>query len=100
MTVCDDGLLRDEDGFIGVALSNRHGTVGDRFILYLSSGIELKVVMCDIKSSKHLANNCTDSSGAMVEFVVDTNLIANDVRMAGSFDIIFEGKIERIEREK
>ena len=49
-----DGLLYDEDGYIGVALGSWWGDIGDKWIIELDTGITLKVVKIDEKwSSRH-----------------------------------------------
>lgn len=92
-----NGLLKTKDGeFVGVAMSSRYGTIGDKFKIELSSGQTFKCVLVDIKSNRHLKNACSDSSGAMIEFVVDTDLIDEKAWQSGSFDFMFNGTIERI----
>jgi hypothetical protein len=57
VTVSDDGLLRDADGFIAVALGSYFGDIGSRYIFILDSGIELPVIKIDRKADKHTCRN-------------------------------------------
>ena len=97
MIVCDDGLLRDSEGYIAVALSDRYGQIGSKFKVTLSTGIEIKLVKVDVKQTKHLTNACYDSAGAVIEFVVCTELLPSEVTTTGSVGAMFGGTIERIQ---
>ena len=60
--------------YVGVALASRFGSIGDKFVITLDTGIKFKVVKVESKSDAHVYNNChhkNDSS--VVEFVVDVN---------------------------
>ena len=99
MTVGSDGLLRDNDGFIGVALGSYYGEVGDRFIIELNGEREVKVIKIDEKSNDHTINGCYQKwDGSVMEIVVDTNLIGAsyyEAKTMGDFDYsdLFNGQI-------
>lgn len=98
LTVQPNGLLTNSDGAVAVALSDRYGGIGTEFNLTLSSGQQLLIVIADIKASQDLTNDCTDQSGAMIEFVVNTDLMDSNVKYQGSYDCIYQGTITKMER--
>ena len=57
-----DGLLRDKEGYIAVALGSKYGDIGDKFIVKLSTGKEVKVIKADEKSDKDTINGCFHKS--------------------------------------
>lgn len=103
--VCSDGLLRDEDGFIGVAMGRYYQTsIGDRFIVTLDTGNKLKLISVDQKADCDTingANHKTDNS--MVEFVIDVDKARNTYKIdivMGNFNYSeeFHGNIVKIEK--
>ena len=102
LTKSKDGLLRDKDGYIAVALGNYYGKVGDRFIIKLSTNKEVKVIKSDTKANKDTTNKCYhNSDGSMVELIVDNNRIKTYYPMAykmGNFNYsdIFNGEITQV----
>lgn len=70
--VGNDGLLYDEDGFIGVALGTAFGQVGDKFIVELDNGHIIKVIKVETKSDAHTIDGMYHKTdGSVVEFVID-----------------------------
>jgi hypothetical protein len=101
------GLLYDKDGFIGVALGSYFGTIGDRFIFTLSTGIELKLIKVEEKSDHHTINGCEHKlDHSVIEFVVDVKTnefpyISNKYIANGNYNNLpqFNGKIVAVRKE-
>ena len=93
----EDGLYREGD-FIGVAMSNFYGEVGDKFRITLSTGEVVYVVITDTKKEEELSENYTHPDGSLIEFVVDMETLPEQVLLEGSLDCIYTGSIKKIER--
>ena len=75
MDICDDGFIRDSDGYVAVALGSYFGDIGSRWIFYLDGGKILPVVKVDQKQDKH---TCKDNiygldNWDIIEFIVDSS---------------------------
>lgn len=58
LTVCDDGYLRDKDGFIAAALGSYFGgyhddSIGTRWVFVCKDGTEIPIVKVDVKQNNH-----------------------------------------------
>ena len=105
INVCDDGLLRDNDGYIGIAIGSYYcDYIGERFVVTLEDGKKIPVISVDFKSDLDThdgANHIVDSS--MIEFVIDTDIASYYYESAiihGNFDAEeeFRGNIVKIEK--
>ena len=103
--VGQDGLLYSTDDYIGVALGNVYGKVGDKFIIKFDNGNETKVIKLDEKATKDTINDCYHKvDGSMIEVLVDTDLAAKTYPLAikvwGDFNYSdkFNGAIVGIEK--
>ena len=103
--ICDDGLLRDEYGSVGVAIGSYYAdNIGDRFIITFEDGSQAKIIVVDMKADKDTingANHITD--GSMIEFVIDVKLANEsypDAITMGDFNWTAEysGNISKIEK--
>jgi hypothetical protein len=71
ITKDSNGLLKDRDGYIAVALGSHFGQIGDRFIFELENGQQVKAIQVEYKNDIH-----TDSGYAqkwdksVIEFVL------------------------------
>ena len=91
MTVCEDGFIRDEDGFIAAALGSYFGPIGSRYVFTLEGGKELKIIKADQKQDRH---TCEDNifgldNWDIIEFVVDSSKMpiwANGYVYGGNFN--------------
>lgn len=99
LNIGEHGLLYTSDGYIAIALSGQYGGIGTKYQVTLSSGMVINVIIADIKSQSHLTNNCTDSNGAMIEFVTDSSQLPSEVWQTGSLDCMFKGTITKLERK-
>ena len=75
MEVNEQGLLVDEDGYIGVALGSYFGDIGTKYQITLSTGIVLDVVKVEAKSDRHTNNGCEQMyDKSVIEFVIDESI--------------------------
>lgn len=103
-----DGLLTDEDGFLGVALGSTFGSLGTRYVFTLDSGIELPVIKIEEKADQDTINGCQHQiDGSVIEFVLDETIAPywfgiaeNGYINSGNFNNHpdFQGAIIRIQR--
>ena len=102
MSVQDNGLLLSADGYIGVALGSVYGEIGNKYTVTTNTGNIFKIVKIDEKADRHTTNGCYDSSGSMLEMVVDTNLMDENAKFHGDYDVVseFNGTIIKILKEK
>jgi len=104
--VCEDGLLRSDDWkYIGVAIGSYYGGIGDKFIVTLDTGKTFNIIVVDEKADKDTeggkgANHDTD--GSMIEFVVDTTKLNENVLKSGNMNDLeqFNGNVIKIESVK
>lgn len=95
LTVCDDGYLRDKDGFIAAALGSYFGgyhadSIGTRWIFVCKDGTEIPIVKVDVKQNEHTMdaehkigiisgrydkNGNSVRTGEYIEFYVDIDKI-------------------------
>lgn len=92
------GGLYKEGDYIGVAMSSFYGEVGDKLRVTLSTGEVVYVVITDTKKEEELSDNHTHPDGSLIEFVVDTETLPEQVLSEGSLNCIYTGSIEKIER--
>ena len=94
----ENGLYTD-GVYVAIAMSSFYGGVGDKFKITLSSGQIFYGIMTDTKQDRHVNENYEHKTdGSVIEFVVDTATLDQRVKESGSLDIIYHGKIEKIER--
>lgn len=105
MIVQDNGLLTTVDGYVGVALGSVYGDIGTRYRVTTDAGQVFYVIKIDEKSDEHTTNGCKDSSGAIIEFVIDIESASlsehSNAIYDGSFNSSeqFKGVITNIEME-
>ena len=105
VTICDDGLLRDQYGYVGIALGSYYAdAIGERFIVTFEDGTQAKFITVEKKADKDTINGANHGSdGSMIEFVIDVELARNaypDAIVMGSFDYTneYDGNIIKIEK--
>ena len=100
----DDYGLRRYESYYCVALGSAYGSeIGTKYLITLSSGTELMVILADQKADRDTVQGHTrDRSGAVIEFVVDTPALSYEVRQSGSISSIpgFDGEVKEIRRLK
>lgn len=101
-----DGLRRYDDLYV-VALGTYYSSVvGDKFIIELSSGTILNVVVGDIKDDRHTdkTNRYIPLNGNIVEFIVDVNVMDELSKKMGDVSYVegvnLKGKIVGISKVK
>lgn len=104
--LCEDGLLRTPDGYIGVALASKYGKVGDKFIMQLSTGKLVKVIKLDEKANRHTTDGCyTTHDHSIAEMIIDVNKARKSYRKAitmGDFNYsdFFNGTVIDVYQKK
>lgn len=103
---CDDGLLKDKDGYVAVAIGSRYSKkIGDRFIVTFDNGKQQKLIAVDHKADKDTyggSNAKADTS--MIEMIVDISKCRNSEYAKAIYDgdfnshPDFEGNIIKIEK--
>lgn len=99
----DENGIRTHNGYYLIALGTYYSTnIGDRFKITLDSGEVLLCEVGDIKADCDTdeTNRYVPCNGNIVEFIVDTKKLPDDVRMMGTVSAIdiFEGNVESIEK--
>lgn len=79
--------LREYNGLIMIAIAGFN--VGDELKLILDNGSEVDVIVGDLKAN----TRCLHPDGSMVEFIVYTPQLSNNVRLSGNVSELYEGKI-------
>lgn len=107
ITICEDGFLRDNEGFIGVAMGSYFGPIGSRYICHLDTGKDIKVVKVEAKDISHTFSGfCGSTAYDIIEFVIDTKALwmqqnkwGNGYIFSGNFNNYseFNGKIVAID---
>lgn len=86
--------IRYFDGLPMIAVAKRFGLSGEILKIKFSSGQEGYFMIGDTKAGTNFAH----PDGSVVEFIVDTNYIPNDVSVMGSFNSIYGGTVEEISK--
>lgn len=99
----DENGLRKIGDYYLVAMGQYYGTIGDKFRITMSSGQQFNVIMGDMKKYEHTFNG-EGKIGAdnldLFEFIVDSPNLNSTIRRDGSVNCIFNGNVEKIEKEK
>ena len=104
LTVCDDGMLRDSDGRVAVALGSYFGEIGSTWRFYLDDNGTIKtvdVIKTDAKADvdTEVDNIIGIPAGDVIEFVIDSEAFQvweNGYAMGGNFNNIEEYRGEVI----
>lgn len=95
--VCDTNIygIREIGGYFAVAMGSYYSTtIGDTFHITLKNGSEFDVFLADCKDdadtdSVHMGTAIQNYDGKdclnVIEFVVDTDVVSNSVKKAGTF---------------
>lgn len=99
----DENGLRKVDEYYCAALGTYYANdIGDKYLVTLSTGVQFKMILCDVKSDAHtdINNQYTKSNGCVIEFYVDKSKLNNKVKVSGNISSIpgFEGDIISIDR--
>ena len=98
----DNCGLRRVGCFYCVAMGSAFGSnIGDKYVVILSTGKQIPVVLADQKADGDTtADNTRDYNGAVLEFVVDTQALPDVVRLTGDVSSIplFGGSVKEIRR--
>lgn len=75
-----------------VAVAETFGQAGDEIEIVLEDGSVLPCIIGDIKAYTDLLGG----DGSLVEFIVDTDYIPDEVSLMGSFGVIFPGYVASV----
>lgn len=68
-----NGLMKDREGYIAVALGSWFGELGSRWVFELSNGTKLYTIKVDEKHNNHTINGCEHYlDQSVIEFIIDT----------------------------
>lgn len=96
-----------ENKYYAVAMGNYFDEVGSKYKISLNTGRTLYVVKCDVKQDIHTTNRMIDGSGAMIEFIINTDVATsyyglnpNGYVLGGNFNNheSFQGNIIKVEQ--
>ena len=95
-----DGRLT-VDGYTCVALGQRYGEVGDRFIATIG-GKEYKLIMADAKRYCDTAGGegWCGKNGHIIEMIVDSGTLPSKCKVMGDCNDLMKGTVEKMERLK
>lgn len=99
----DENGLRKVGEYYCVALGSYYGTtIGDCYIVTLSSGNSFKMTLCDVKADIHtdINNQYTLANSCITEFYVDYSCFNYYAKSAGNISVLpgFDGSIIKIEK--
>lgn len=91
MTIGEDGMIRDDDGYIAAALGSAFGPIGSRYVFTLEGGNELPIIKADQKQDRHTCENNIFglNNWDIIEFIVDSSkmpVYPNGYVYGGNFD--------------
>ena len=100
-TTDEIGFCLFQDRFM-VAMGSYYGDLGSCFLVTLSNGVQLEVVMTERKRDDHTdrLNQHHLSDGSVIEFIIDRDVMDKNLQERGDMFAVFGGypvKIERIE---
>lgn len=88
----EDGMIRDQDGYIAAALGSFFGPIGSRWIFLLDNGKQIKIIKADQKQDIHTYNyNRINGYAALdiIEFIVNDRIMpkwSNGYVYGGNFN--------------
>lgn len=86
--------LRMIDDYIMVAMTSQYGNVGDTLEIDFAN-TSIKVIIGDIKDAGH--DDCQSTrDSSIIEFIVDTDVLNDEVQRLGNLEPIFNGSIREI----
>ena len=102
-----NGLMKDREGYIAVALGSWFGELGSRWVFELSNGTKLYTIKVDEKDDKHTFSGCEHKiDRSVIEFIIDTEtsvypIGTNGYILNGNFnnEPTFQGTIINAKKE-
>lgn len=88
----DESGFRKVGEYFMVAMAKQYGPVGTKYIITLSSGVSIPVIIGDVKSG----TTCVHPDTSMLEFIIDVESILPIVMRSGNVNKVFEGTIVEI----
>lgn len=99
--ICEDGLLRDKEGRVAIAIGQYYASVGDKLTITTSEDNVIYCIVLDVKAKQDtLGNAIQKHDGSLVEFVVNTSNLPKKVRESGNMSNFkgMNGNVIRIEK--
>lgn len=99
----DKNGLRKIDNYYMVAMGQKYGKVGDKFRITLVNGEQFDVILGDVKKYKDTHNKegyIGKDNKDLFEFIVDESTLNSKIAIDGSVNCIFNGRVERIQKER
>lgn len=95
-----DGTLT-VDGYTCVALGQKYGQVGDKFI-FTVGGKDYKLIIGDMKAPCDTRNGSgwVGPDGHVIEMIVDYDYLSSNCRILGDCDELMPGKVSKIKKLK
>ena len=96
----DSNGLMTIEGYYCIATGSAYGEVGDILLVTLDSGSKFYAIKSDEKKDIHTIDGKVDATNSsVVEFIVDTDLLARSVKLSGSVSSLkeFSSKVVSIE---
>lgn len=88
----DESGFRKIDEYFMIAMAKQYGPVGTKYIITLSSGLIIPVIIGDVKSG----TTCVHPDSSMAEFIIDIETLLPIVKRSGNVNKVFEGTIVEI----
>lgn len=96
----DEFGIRRVKGFYCVALGSAFGSeIGSKYAITLSNGKTFLAILADQKADADtITDNTRDRNGAVVEFIVDADMLPQTVKQSGSIGTLeqFSGEVIEI----
>lgn len=96
----ENGLMKIGEYYC-VALGTYYGSLGDKFVATLDTGVQIKLIKCDIKADIHTdpTNRYSSKTNCMSEFIVNSDKLRRDAKTSGNISDIIYGSIVGMYKE-
>lgn len=89
-TTNSDGV-REYEGLPLIAMGLHYGYIGDVMLIEFSTGETLQAIIGDTKGDR-----CRHDDGSMLEFIVDTKTLDDDIKRLGNLEKLYGGHIVNV----
>lgn len=97
-TADENGLLYIDE-HLCVALGSKYGKVGSRYLMNIG-GTWYKVIKADEKADCDTKGGWMGKNGHILEMIVDTSRLPNDVKILGDCNLLVNGDIREVKKER
>jgi hypothetical protein len=88
----DESGFRKIDEYFMVAMAKQYGPLGTKYLITLSSGLSIPVIIGDIKGN----TTCSHPDTSILEFIIDIDMLLPIIKRSGNVNKVFEGTIIEI----